>query len=108
MKRTFIILAQFGLDLELVYISATLPGVQALVRGDLDISSNCIAEHISPIKEHREARVGQEDQSLASGAEELLDGHVDEKYLGSDRLAAVLHQTGRFFRLFQAELCSLT
>jgi ABC-type nitrate/sulfonate/bicarbonate transport system substrate-binding protein len=41
---------ELGLDLELVHISATLPGVQALVRGDLDISSNCIAEHIAAIQ----------------------------------------------------------
>ena len=41
---------EFGLDFELVPISATLPGVQLLVRGDLDISSNCIAEHIAAIQ----------------------------------------------------------
>ncbi len=41
---------EFGLDLELVNITATLPGVQLLVRGDLDISTNCIAEHIAAIQ----------------------------------------------------------
>jgi len=41
---------EFGLDFKLVPISATLPGVQLLVRGDLDISSNCIAEHIAAIQ----------------------------------------------------------
>jgi len=41
---------EFDLDLELVSIAATLPGVQLLVRGDLDISSNCIAEHIAVIQ----------------------------------------------------------
>ena len=41
---------EFDLDLELVSIAATLPGVQLLVRGDIDISSNCIAEHIAVIQ----------------------------------------------------------
>ena len=41
---------EFGLDFELVHISATLPGVQLLVRQDLDISSNCIAEHIAALQ----------------------------------------------------------
>ncbi len=41
---------EFGLDFELVPITMTLAGVQLLVRGDLDISSNCIPEHIAAIQ----------------------------------------------------------
>lgn len=41
---------EFDLDLDLVSIVATVPGIQLLVRGDLDISSNCIAEHIAAIQ----------------------------------------------------------
>jgi ABC-type nitrate/sulfonate/bicarbonate transport system substrate-binding protein len=37
---------EFGIDLELVPVSQTMNGVQALVRGDLDITANCIGEHV--------------------------------------------------------------
>jgi len=40
---------QFGLDLEIKEFTMTLPGTQACIRGDVDITSNCIAEHIPVI-----------------------------------------------------------
>ncbi len=37
---------EFGLDIELFPVTQTMNGVQALIRGDLDITANCIAEHL--------------------------------------------------------------
>jgi len=37
---------EFGLDFTLVPVTQTMNGVQLLVRGDLDITANCIAEHV--------------------------------------------------------------
>ncbi|MGD8449934.1 MAG: hypothetical protein PVF36_11955, partial [Desulfobacterales bacterium] len=41
---------EFGLDFVIKEFAQTAPGAQALVRGDIDISSNCIAEHLAAIK----------------------------------------------------------
>ena len=41
---------EFGLELEIREFTATLPAVQALIRDDLDISGNCIAEHLVALK----------------------------------------------------------
>lgn len=41
---------EFGVDLELKTFASTAPGSQATVRGDVDISANCIAEHLAAIK----------------------------------------------------------
>jgi len=37
---------EFGLDFTLVPVTQTMNGVQLLVRGDIDITANCIAEHV--------------------------------------------------------------
>ncbi len=47
---------EFGLDFQIKEFTATAPGVQALVRGDVDISANCVAEHISAIQGATEVR----------------------------------------------------
>jgi len=41
---------EFGVELELKTFASTAPGAQAAVRGDVDISANCIAEHLAAIK----------------------------------------------------------
>ena len=40
---------EFGLDFEIKEFSMTLPGTQAMIHGDVDITVNCIAEHIAVI-----------------------------------------------------------
>lgn len=41
---------EFGLDFEIKEFTMTLPGTQACIRGDVDITVNCIAEHIAVIE----------------------------------------------------------
>ncbi|MBA7614747.1 hypothetical protein ES703_22016 [subsurface metagenome] len=40
---------EFGLDFEVKEFTGTLPGTQVLIRDDVDITVNCIAEHIAVI-----------------------------------------------------------
>ncbi|MCX6089106.1 MAG: ABC transporter substrate-binding protein [Candidatus Atribacteria bacterium] len=41
---------EFGLDFDIKEFTATLPAVQAMIHGDIDISGNCIAEHLVALK----------------------------------------------------------
>lgn len=41
---------EFGLNFVIKEFTSTAPGAEALVRGDIDISGNCIAEHLAVIK----------------------------------------------------------